>query len=297
MPINRTPPPTSSPVAHSGSEPNLLSLKTPDYEPTFVTQRFKRKYEQGDDIANVIKEFQSMFASFEEKQEQKYISLLETVTEIKNQSLGIRATVQHISDQYDDLKQSYDRLQTDYTKKLACIQSLEERIDQLERTNRSTCIELRNIPSTKPETKDELCNIVMNLSNTISSPLNKTDIRDIYRYKTKTALEKPIVVEFTSVLTKESMLKSVKKFNNQNKECKLSTTTLQIEGPNKPVFISENLTYKSRRLYSVARSYAKENKYNFCWTSNGRIYIRQQEGSPAIRIDTESDLQKMAALI
>lgn len=76
-----------------------------------------------------------------------------------------------------------------------------------------------------------------------------------------------------------------------NKNSKFSTETLHIKGPRKPVFISENLTPKMKRLFYVSKEYARTNSFDHCWLVNGKIFLRKKEGQAAILIKGEEDLK------
>lgn len=59
------------------------------------------------------------------------------------------------------------------------------------------------------------------------------------------------------------------------------------------VFISEQLTMKGRRLFYAARMNVKSKKLAAAWTSFGKVYVRKEEGSTPVRINEESDLDKL----
>lgn len=82
----------------------------------------------------------------------------------------------------------------------------------------------------------------------------------------------------------------MRKYNKDHPECKLNTSHLKLEGASKPIFIAETLTTKGNRLFFLARDFAKANKYIYCWTSYGKVYLRKIEGSPLIRINEDADL-------
>lgn len=156
----------------------------------------------------------------------------------------------------------------------------------------TSSLECRNIPCKKDETQEDLCNLVINIGKVLDVPVEKEEIRDVYRTTTKTTSDKPLIVDFTTVIKKDNILSSLKKINKKNSKIKLTAASLSLGGPPKPVFISENLTHRSRRLFFAARNHAKTHDYAYCWTTNGKIYLRKREGMPALRISTESELVK-----
>lgn len=120
-----------------------------------------------------------------------------------------------------------------------------------------------------------------------------TEVRDIFRINTKNEENKPIIVEFTTALTKEKFITSSKKYNIENKNDRLNTGLLEINGPPKTIYISENLSPKTRRLFFLARDFSKTYDYSFCWVSHGKVFMRKREGHQYVRIDTEDDLAKL----
>ncbi|XP_028165490.1 uncharacterized protein LOC114356478 [Ostrinia furnacalis] len=176
---------------------------------------------------------------------------------------------------------------------LAYIQSLELKVENLERTQRQASIEIRNIPSQKKENKQDLVNLVQRLGDSINVRVDESQIRDVFRLKTKKDTNQPIIVDFTTVVLKDKVLTSVKALNNTRREKKLNTGDLKIEGEQRPVFVAESLTQTTRKIYFLAREFSKNHSYAFCWTAHGKVFLRKEEGAPCRRIDSEADLEKL----
>lgn len=100
-------------------------------------------------------------------------------------------------------------------------------------------------------------------------------------------------MDFNSVPVKNKILAEAKLFSRQNGGNRPNTCDIQIPGASKPIYLSDNLTQKSKRLHFLAREYAKINGYEFCWVSHGRVLLRKKQGDPAIRIDSENDLKNI----
>lgn len=168
----------------------------------------------------------------------------------------------------------------------------------MERKAKSTGIELRNIPilkeTPKKESKEDIGKMVKCLARSVNVDLNDCDIKDVYRVTTSKEIIKPIIVELNSVMKKEKIIQAVKHFNKGKANSdKLSTKQLDVPGQTKPVFMSEALTSKTQKLFYMARLFARDHHYSYCWTSKGFIYLRKAEGEPAIRVDGEADLNKL----
>ncbi|CAG9116434.1 unnamed protein product [Plutella xylostella] len=290
--LKRTPPHSPLTLQHAGSEPNLNKCTTPDpIEKNMLNIICRNKRKHDDDQTSLLTEMKNMFTQWQKIQDKKFESLLSTVKDIKEQNVSIQASVEFISKQYDDLLERMNHLELERKANMSHIQSLEDKIDYLERALRSSSIEIRNASLDKQESKIDLINTVRKIGETINVPIQPSDLRDVFKMSTKSD-SKPIIAEFTSVLTKEKFLQSYKSFNKERKD-KLNTSCVHPAMPPKPVFISESLTPKLKKLHFLARDYAKTNAYDYCWINNGKIFLRKKEGTPYIRITTEQDLSKL----
>ena len=241
-------------------------------------------------------EMKNLFLEFKEGQEKKIERLCETVEEIKIQNTNIQSTVSFLSQDYDDLRGKIEHLEAELESErknnAKCLQNLEEKIDRVERGVRSSCIEIRNIPTRKSETKADLLKTVVNIGSTLNVSIQPFEVKDIFRIGTKNPDNKTIIVDFTSNLLKEKFIQVYKTYNRNNNN-KLTTEHLKINGPVKPVFVSENLTPKMKRLFFLARDFANTNDYRFCWIKNGRIFLRKEAGAQHLEIKDESDILKL----
>lgn len=258
--------------------------------PTYVATRLKRKRNEDNDYDEFKEDIRAMIQSFITKQDQESgISkeICQSITDIKN-------SLTHLSEQNDDLKKKLDVMEADKKKDREYIALLEDKLEDLHRQNRKTCIELRNIPYKKDETQDDLIKMTEELSKTIGiEQFSKTDVRDIFRVKKKEH-NKTVIVELQSSIMKKDILTATKRYNIKNKTAKLCAKHLGIlEKPDEPVFIAEQLTPKAARLYFLARDLAKSRGYKFCWTAYGKVNIRRNEVSPFITITSEEQVQRL----
>lgn len=295
MPLKRTPPKTQQ-VAGSDTTSNVPTDTDNESTSNAVTRTRTRKRQHDDELTVFMREMKDTFEKFKKEQDQKYTMLLSSVNAIKDQNSEIKIAMDFISKQYDDMEKKLASMTSERKVFQARIQQLESKIDTMERSQKGTSIEVKNIPPIKGESKTELLKLVDNISQTLNMQILNTEIRDIYRINTKNVNNKPIIVDFTSAIAKEKLLSRVKQYNKDNKDCKLNTSHFHISGPQKPIYITENLTAKCRKLYAQAREYAKMNDYSFCWISSGRVFLRQKEGTTHLRIDTEEDLAKLKSV-
>ncbi|KAG7308267.1 hypothetical protein JYU34_006949 [Plutella xylostella] len=102
--------------------------------------------------------------------------------------------------------------------------------------------------------------------------------------------KKTIVVGFSSSNLKNKILKSAKQYNTECKGMKLNSSNINIEGPPTPIYIAEHLTPKARKLYFLGRELVKDKIFKHCWTANGKILLRKNDGSQIIVLTEEDQI-------
>ncbi|XP_063827911.1 uncharacterized protein LOC135077310 [Ostrinia nubilalis] len=233
----------------------------------------------------------TMFNNFTDSQNQKLSSIQNSVTVIKEQNDEIVKSLDFLSQKYDEMREEIDSLRKEQKESRNYIDTLERKIEQLERKSKSNEVEIRNIPKpTGLETTQDLRKSLQNICSAIGVNIGDGEIKALYRINTKIEINKPIIVDFVSSTCKERLLSGLKSYNAQYSSNKLNTKHLHISGPERRIFISESLTFKAKKLFRMARDFATENKYQYCWTSHGTVYLRQREGLRALKITSEEDL-------
>lgn len=279
MPLKRTPP---RDLQSSNYESDSSTKGSTDN----VTSRNKRKREHGD-YSEELKAFKAELLSLFTT---KFGTLQLAINDIKEQNEDIRRSQDLISEKYDDIILKIENLEAEKKKNLDYIRSIESKLDNMEKHIRMACLEIKNIPKKIGETKEYLLNCVIDIGRVIDKRVQPSDIRDIFRTRNKNKDNTTIIVEFCSVWQKEHMLQCVKKFNKENK---LNLSHLQLPGAPTPIYISENLTQKVKKIFFLARDFAKVNNFAYCWTARGKVYLRKAQGDNYIRLENEEDLMKL----
>ena len=305
MPLQRSPPPSSqksqaptTPTAvfstpqpmlytpHSSSEPSLnINTDSPNNISSAITFRnVKRKRLEEDEdnkLSTFMSDMKDMFRQLKEQQEEKYDKLYTLIDQI-------RENVDHMATSFDLLTSRVEFLESERKENASYINQLETKLEFFEQSSRSTCLEIRNIPVIKSETKATLLNTVVNTGRVMDLEIQPHEVKDLFRIKSKDPANKTIIVDFTTVLRKEEFLGKFRKHIRDS--FKITTEHLKISGPAKPVYISENLSAKNKRLFFLARDAAKMNEYKFCWVKHGKIFVRDKVGSKHVEIKSEADL-------
>lgn len=160
---------------------------------------------------------------------------------------------------------------------------------------RKTNFVIKNVPKIAGESKQDLIDMVVSLSqniNNIVCSIVKNDIKDIYRVRgNKQNYNTPIVVETGSTLLKNDILKMAKNFNIKHKT-KLCCKHLGLKThEDTPIFLSEHLTAKG--LHFLARDLKKSGAYKYCWTAYGKVLVKQDDQAPTSIIRSEAQIQQL----
>lgn len=260
-----------------------------------VADRFRRPNCVPAQMDDFKIEIRQLITTFITSQREEMQQLHQAMKEIQDTNKNIEMTLSCVAAQNEEMKVKISNLEERSRQDREYIVFLEDKLDNLQLASRKTNFEIKGVPRKESETKEDLTNMVIALSETIDCKMTKTDIKDVYRVKSKKKdqINTPIVVETGSVLLKTDILKMAKSFNIRNKT-KLCVKHLGLKSnPDAPIFLSENLTQRASRLYFLARDLAKSKGYKFVWTSYGRVYVRKADQSPIIMIKSEEQVHKL----
>lgn len=290
-------PTKTSSLDKSSSEENIsqLVLKTPpDY--LFLGNKRPREDDFGGNFSDFKKEVISMMENLMANQEKELKSIFTpALTDIKKSNENIVSSIALLATQNEELTRKIEQLELKSRKDQEYITVLENKMEDMQRSQRKSNIEIKNVPKTATETKEDLVNMVVNLGRTINCSVTKSDVTDIYRVRGKKEgqTNTPIVVELSSTILKTDVLKMSKAFNIKYKT-KLRAKHLGLtKNEETPVYVAEQLTTKASRLFFLARDLSKSKGFKFCWTSYGRVYVRKTENSAIVTITNESQINSL----
>lgn len=78
------------------------------------------------------------------------------------------------------------------------IETLEGKVEHLERNSRASSIEIRNIARQPSENKAVLSSLIKVVGEVVQHPISDPDIQDIYHLRTKNEANNHIVVKFSN---------------------------------------------------------------------------------------------------
>ncbi|XP_039762497.1 uncharacterized protein LOC120635547 [Pararge aegeria] len=188
-----------------------------------------------------------------------------------------------------DLKENNKKLEV-------TIDALNTRVTELEQRSRSNNLELQCVPERKNE---NLIKIVEHLGSAIGLDINADNIMSITRVakvNRQSTRPRSIIVQFSSPLTRDSVLAAVIKHNKSNPKDKLNTSQIGMGsvGEKQPIYVIEHLSPENKALHAATRLKAKEIGYRYVWVRNGRILMRKDDNSDYKVIKNMDFLNKLS---
>ncbi|XP_048478791.1 uncharacterized protein LOC125488915 [Plutella xylostella] len=291
--LTRTPPQIN--ISMSASNPDL-----PTSENLRCDKRRRLSGDERDSSTSMQCELQKLFASLELKLLHRIETIEKDVREIKCMSTSsqetnqaIEKSISFVTNQLTALEDKIDKLEDNRKVISKEISLLDSKCENMERIMRKSCIEIRNVPKIKNEKLNDLFNMIHTLSDKLGLKLGNSDLRDVYRINNKANKDvSSVIFEVSNTLLKSCFLESAKKWNRSGSD-QLNSTHLGLTGNVTPIYISECLTARAKRIHYLARDFAKTHSYDFCWTSNGLVYLRKKSGDPYILIAHEGKLEEL----
>lgn len=230
------------------SEPRLTSLNLQENLAAWKTEQdsnmSKFLAEQTSIMSNLASDIGEIKA--------QNVQIQSSNAEIRKSNEEMFKSITLMNKKFEDMKKEVEYLRKERQEQHTYIQSLEQKISDLQRMTRGSGIELRNIPLESSENTDSLTKTVCNIGELVGLSIAESDLRDIYRLPGKTTSSntaRPILAEFTTVKKKQALLSAVRSYNKgKGKENKLSTKLLGMPGERKPVYIEEQLSASSNSI-------------------------------------------------
>lgn len=276
------------------SQPELASTSRIDQK-SFVAVRKRKERSEFEELRD---EIHSLIETIKSGQETKFESITKSIEELKLQNNVLKGQNEKIicsndniekklvltTELYNELKKSMELLQDDHQKAIKKITALEEQLEEIQRNQRSSFIEI----STPVKENENILDMVTKLHDVIGIKSVEATIKQCFRLKKGN--KKPILVEYQNEQIRNKVLNHVKKYNTQN-STKINKEILGDPDNKDRVYINEFLTPHARKLLFHARQLQKLYGFKFNWISRGKIYIREKEGDPAILIKSIEQIE------
>lgn len=243
------------------------------------------------------REMLQMLTNWKEEQDSRFAKLTSdqsiTITKLMADII-IEKNITFINKKYDDMFTQLNTLLKEKQAYKDSILAMETKIQDLQQMSRTSSIEIRNVsPVKENESPVELSDVVTKIGSSVNLYINTQNIRDIYRLPGKAGVTRPIVTKFTSVQTKFQFLQAVRNFNKKHPKERLSSLNIGKTGDPCPIYVAKYLPASSKKLFFAAREFAKLKDYQFCWTTNGNIFLRKTEGAKQILVRSEQTLRDL----
>ncbi|CAG4953171.1 unnamed protein product [Parnassius apollo] len=153
MPLKRTPPSQQPEWDTNQSSAAATATDTDNDSSSNVASRPRgRKRQHDDEVYAFMSDMKQSFDTLKNQQ----VKILSSISDIQKQNGDIIKSMDFISKQYDEIKDRLCKMETERKTHLAYIQTLELKVENLERFQKQASIEIKNIPVKHNETKDDL---------------------------------------------------------------------------------------------------------------------------------------------
>lgn len=186
---------------------------------------------------------------------------------------GQEKVVENLTSENIKLKKDLDKLQSE--------------VHAANQYSRSNCLEIRGVPEQKNEV---IIDIVKRVAKVIHFDLKDEMIDAVHRLSRNPDMPQAprgIIIKFCRRLDLEEMRRKSRVKNG------FSATELGLQSDSK-VFISLSMTRETAALWKHTRDFKHEKAYKYVWiTSTGKIFVRKEEGTRAISINSKKDLDQL----
>lgn len=216
--------------------------------------------------------------------------------ELRKENREIKKTLDSLNKSFQEMTERFKKTEEQNAALMAANSSLEtecgmlrkqvveyeHRIIQLEQYSRNKNIEIKGVPVVPGESLSEL---IATIGNVINEHVTDDDLEIYHRVPTKDSSGGNIVVQFLSRSKRDAFLEKAKKK-------RLSTADLGQEAA-LPIYVNEHLCPSLKKLLGMTIAKKKEHNWRFCWTKNGKIFVRKAESTRALLIGSPDDLDKI----
>lgn len=243
-----------------------------------ASRQKQQEHDVGGELAEINRKLDEI-ASIKEKVE-KLMCVKDTVDSIEK-------SVQHISEQYDEILKDVKRQAkeiTDLKKRVEQVELrqddeqvrvLKKEVNDLEQYSRRQNLEIRGLPLVE---REDLLKELNGLARELElKELSREDLEGLHRLPSKPGRPSPVLARFVSRVTRDQWMEK--------------RSNLRSVRPG--VLFLDNLTARNKKLLWLAKTKATDKGYQFTWQKNGKVFVRKCPGEPIIRIESENDLVKI----
>nr|XP_050023952.1 uncharacterized protein LOC126518146 [Dermacentor andersoni] len=183
----------------------------------------------------------------------------------------------------ESLRKENDRLKAKCSENESIIVELQKRVVQGEQYSRRSNVEIKGLVEKKNE---NIIDLVGQIGGVVGEPISADDIEVCHRVPTREQCKTNVIVQFKSKQKRDHVVEKARKSRIRNRDVGISSEA--------QIFVNEHFCPTLKRLLAQAIAKKRENQWQFVWTKNGKIFARKTQSSQVVRIETDSDLVKIA---
>lgn len=278
-----------SPDGFKSSSLSNLSRIPSDEIPNIQNKRKRKNTENDfrDEIKDMLNDWKRQQDTKDLELYNKLKSMESQMSELTSSNIEYKKILETNVLAFNELKNRCGEISDQHKKALERIDTLEERLEAIERKGKERFMEINNIPSDR---NFDLKVTVENFHKLLGKSEVTKDINAISQsIKGK---KKSIIIEYNDINAKQVVMNSGKAYNKAN-TLKLNTESIGIEGNRENIFISDLLTQTSKKIYFLVRGLKKSGKIKYCWISRGRVMLRKEDGNPAVQVKSVTQVQDL----
>ncbi|KAL4709142.1 hypothetical protein ACJJTC_015791 [Scirpophaga incertulas] len=227
MSVRHSPEKTASapnvPTSEIKSPSNYNISRNKKRRPTTPVPKLQEMSKEG------ITEMHDIFNQFVADHDKKVNMILSSLKDIQQTQDKIQTTMTFLSEENVELKNRLMQMELQSKKDNEKIILLESKLEDSQRTERKSNIEIRNVPLKGHETKKDVLDMINQFSKYIEVEITKYDIKDVIRTNKNKKDKSMIIVEFTNTFIKTDVLKAAKVYNRKNSDSKLRAMHLGLK--------------------------------------------------------------------
>lgn len=271
----------------------LASWKCPNCRPTKIVINADDEPTTCSDITEVKQAILSINETLS--------SLLTEVTAIKNTQFELQKSVEFCCNKVDDFQsklaemdlrvKQVESLKEENANLKSLTASLKNSIEELEQRSRIKNLEIAGIPE---KLNENLPSVLNEIAKAVDCSITPSDIDAIHRVAHRNidnGRPKNIIVALSSRLKKDELLIKARRKHNKG----LHTTAIGYPGSPSNIYVNEHLSPSNKMLLRDTKIRASEANYEYVWVRYCKIFVRKNATSPALIINSSSDLSKLVA--
>ena len=275
-------------VARRKREERNSSGSSPDIPPTKSAKTLVELNDTEDDgnvwiVLNKIRRNTDELLEENRALRKQYEELKQSIEFNNNELESIKQENKKLKDEESSLKKSLRETKDDVDTLYEDLGTAISQLDDLEQYTRKYNLEIHGIAET---TDESIAENIIKLGKVVKVHISPNDIDICHRMETRySSGPKPIIVRFKSHKKKSELYKTKKHLKSVSLSQYFHATNV--------VYINENLTTQSRKLFAKVRKFKKDNNWESAWTIDGKIFIKKSRQDQPKRILAEEDLRNI----